>query len=232
MPEKYAQEYLNYPMADESAFFRRDDFLEMTDEQKKMPMRYYAAGDLAVSKQNRRSYTALIVGGVDQDGMLNIVKVVRRRIESDEILEELLALQIRYGPEIWALEKGQISNSIGPFLQAEQMKRGIFLNIDDKVPAKDKMARARSIQGRMRQGGVRFDKDAEWWPAFYEELLRFDKGEYDDQVDAFAWLGLLLNEVVSSETNEELEDIRWEQEKIRYEREDEGGGGMSEITGY
>ena len=37
---------------------------------------------------------------------------------------------------------------------------------------KDKMARARSIQARLRAHTVKFDKSGEWYPAFEEEEMK------------------------------------------------------------
>ena len=48
------------------------------------------------------------------------------------------------------------------------------------------MVRARSIQARMRAGAVRFDKEAEWYQNFEDELMRFPRDKHDDQVDAIS----------------------------------------------
>jgi predicted phage terminase large subunit-like protein len=208
----------------------------MTSEDRKSHKRYYAAADLAISKDSKRSYTAICIGGVDDTGVLHIVDVIRQRFDPKEIVDKLIAVQVMYKPELFVLEKGQISLSIGPFLLDEQLKRGVFLNKIEKPPMNDKLARARAIQGRMRQGGVRFDTESEWWPSFQEELLRFDRGEYDDQVDALAWLGQILNELESAPTVLELRDMEWEDE-VRETGDGHSsfglfGGGKSAITGY
>jgi hypothetical protein len=45
----------------------------------------------------------------------------------------------------------------------------------------------------MQQGMVRFPKQAEWATQFVSELLQFPLGKHDDQVDAIAWIGQLLD---------------------------------------
>ena len=232
-PEGYAQEYLNYPIVEIASFFKKKDFIPMTEDDHNRIKRFYAAADLALSRKEKRSYTAIVVGGVDELGVLHIVHVFRARIDSKELVDKLLEIQIEYKPELFVLEKGQISLSIGPFLQDEQFKRGVFLNKIEKPPMNDKKARARAIQGRMRQGGVHFDTEAPWWPSFHEELLRFDRGEYDDQVDAIAWLGQILNELIEAPTIKEMQDMDDEEEIYRTGYGSSfAAGGRSQVTGY
>jgi phage terminase large subunit-like protein len=95
------------------------------------------------------------------------------------------------------------------------------------VPTKDKMTRARSIQARMRAGGIRFDKDKSWYPGFEDEMARFPKDRHDDQVDALSWIGLALDKLVEAPTSEEEEEENYNH--MLYESEPVG---MSATTGY
>jgi len=210
--EGYAQEYLNIPLVEAAAFFRRDDFLPMEKEDYKSQGNYYAASDFAISTKAKSDYTVFVVGKVDSQGMLNIVDVIRERMDSKEIIEEMFNIQLRYQPELFITEKGAIEKAIGPFLKDEMLKRNVFINLHAETPLVDKRSRARSIQGRLRQGGVKFDKEASWYPAYEQEMLRFDKGAHDDQVDATAWLGLVLNKMLEAPTQEEMDEEAWQQE--------------------
>jgi len=49
----------------------------------------------------------------------------------------------------------------------------------------------------MQQGMVYFPKDAIFTGPLVAELLRFPSGIHDDQVDALAWLGLMMTEFSS-----------------------------------
>jgi phage terminase large subunit-like protein len=46
----------------------------------------------------------------------------------------------------------------------------------------------------MQQGMVYFPKDPVWVGPLIAELLRFPNGVHDDQVDALAWIGLMMTE--------------------------------------
>ena len=65
---------------------------------------------------------------------------------------------------------------------------------------------------------------------FQEELLKFDRGEYNDQVDSFAWLGQLINEMVEAPSLKELEELEYQRELK--ETQSIELIGRSKVTGY
>ena len=232
-PEGYSQEYLNEPIDESRAYFRRADLLPMVKEDfnafEDGRMRTYMAADFAVSDKERADFTAIVVGALDQYNVLHIVDMVRGRMDAKEIIDTLLDLQQRYEPEIFTAETGTIQKSLGPFLKAEMMERGIFMNINLFTPTKDKESRARGIQARMRQGAVRFNKESEWYPELEQELLTFPRAVHDDQVDALAWLGITLDKMAQAPTDEELEEEIYEDMEKDTEQL---YGGRNSYTGY
>ena len=228
-PDVYSQEYLNIPLDEGTAFFRKGDFSARTEELRKRQLKYYIAGDLAISEKDRADYSAFVVAGMDEQGLIHIVNVIRERMNALEIVETIFALEQTYKPEVFTLEEGQISKAIGPFLYEEMPKRGIFPNVVGIRPAVDKLTRARSIQARMRAKAVRFEKDSDWYQMFEDECVRFPRDKHDDMVDAFAYIGLMLDKMVEAPT-------RIEMEQEEYERDMESSGlfelGRSQITGY
>lgn len=196
----------------------------------KKPLTYYIAGDLAIAENERADYTVFIVGGMDENRVLHIVNVVRDRLDGKEIVDTILALQEHYKPEMFGIEEMQVSKAIGPFLREEMLATNNFPNIVPmKHMGKDKVSRARSIQARVRAKSVKMDSDADWYPAFEDELLRFPRSSKDDQVDAFAYLGLLLNKMIEAPTKEEIEEEEYEDE-LRESQSHRTG--RSRITGY
>jgi predicted phage terminase large subunit-like protein len=224
----YYQEYLNVPIDPYNAYFRPTDFQDMADEDYDAPKNYYAAADFAISSKQHADRTTIVVGGIDPDGYLSVVDLRIGRWDSKEIIDELISVQRMWDPEIFTVESGHIEKSIGPYLNEEMLKTGVFLNLHKEVPTQDKETRARSIQARMRAGGVKFDKEAPWYQELEDELLTFPRGRHDDIVDAMAWLGLTLDKYSASPTQEEIEYDEWEAELDEYEAD----SGVNRTTGY
>lgn len=230
LPDVYSQEYLNEPIDDSIAFFKRADFVGMHKEDKHARLNYYITGDLAISDKETADYTVFVVAGVDENKQLQVRNVIRDRLDGREIVDMIISLTRTYNPELFGLEEMQVSKAIGPFLREEMVRTGVFPNMFMlKHKGKDKMSRARSIQARMRAKTIKFDKSGEWYAPFEEELAKFPRATRDDQVDAFAYLGMMLDSLVEAPTQQEIED-----EEYEYELESSGlaDAGRSKHTGY
>ena len=213
MPEGYSQEYLNYPIDESTAYFRRDDFRWFdSDEIDYDRLNYYAAVDFAISEKEKADYTVIAVVGMDEQNKMYVVDILRGRWDAKEIIDNMLDVQVKWRPELFTVEEGMIKKSLGPFLKDEMLSTGIFLNLFPMVPVKDKQTRARSFQARLRQGTVYFNGDADWYPDLEQELVRFPRDVHDDQVDALAWIGLTLDNVIPGRTREEYEDDEYDEE--------------------
>ena len=155
-----------------------------------------AAGDLAISKKEYADWSVFVVAGVNANDDIYIFDVVRGKWDSMELIDRIFEIQHQYKPSLFGLEQGQIDKAIGPFLEKRRMEEKLFsLNVEPLPPGKrDKELRARPIQGRMRQGKV-YIRRAHWTDDFVSELLRFPGAAKDDQVDALAWIGQMMNHV-------------------------------------
>lgn len=230
MPDAYSQEYLNVPLDETVAYFKRSDFLAIPKELNKNTLHWYMTVDLAISEQERADYSVFLIAGVDEQKNIHIKRVVRERLDGKAIVDLLIQLQRIYNFEAVGIEEMQVSKAIGPFLREEMVRSQVFLNIVMmKHKGKDKLARARSIQARVRAGTVYCDKNADWYQAFEDECTRFPRDAHDDQVDAFAYLGLLLDMLVEAPTKEEQEEEEYLEE---LERSGSNHDGRSSICGY
>jgi len=230
IPDVYSQEFLNIPIDESVAYFKRGDFISEQIDDKKARLNYYISADLAISKDETADYTVFLIAGVDQNKLIHVKNVIRARLDGREIVDTIINLQKVYKPEVFGIEEMQVSKAIGPFLREEMLRTGVFPNILKlSHGGKDKIARARSIQGRMRAHAVRFDKSGDWYPLFEDELCKFPRATKDDQTDAFAYLGLMLDSIVEAATDEEIEEDEYQDELRRSEA---GEYGRNSVCGY
>jgi predicted phage terminase large subunit-like protein len=226
----YSQEYLNYPLDMATTYFKKADFLPTSKEDQKAKLLYYVTADLAISESERADYSVFMVAGVDENKIIHIKQVIRERLDGREIVDTLIALQKLYDPVAVGIEDMQVSKSIGPFLREEMIARNTFLTLYPmKHGGKDKLTRSRSIQARMRSKGIRFEKEADWYQTFEDELLRFPRDKHDDQVDTFAYLGLMLDKLIEAPTQKEQDEEDYEDD---VKRSDSGDAGRNASTGY
>lgn len=232
-PEGYYQEYLNRPIDPKHSLFKEDDFGEMTQQDWEQTFQHfptYLSCDLAFSTKEKRDWCVFGVGSTDPSGMLHIRHVVRERMDSRQVVETIIRLKQVYKFDILLIGKGTLEKAIGPYLRDELYKRGQFLHIEAIPEVVDKRQRCQSIRARMRAGGVKFDKRKHWFSELKAELLQFDRGQHDDQVDMMSLFGLYLNQIQEAPTPKEIEQQEWYEREALFEKDLDLGRG--EITGY
>jgi len=192
-PRDWSALYQQNPVPDEGGYFSKDHIRFYENSPEIGALKVYATGDLAISKKEHADHTVFIVAGVDKHDDLYLLDIVRGRFDSMEIIDNIIDIQRRWNPELWGMEEGQIATAIGPFLDKRMQEERIHVPIEPmKIRRQDKEARARPIQGRMRQGKVLIPRNASWTPHLMTELMKFPNTNIDDCVDALAWLGQML----------------------------------------
>jgi predicted phage terminase large subunit-like protein len=215
----YSQEYLNKPVAHGNAYFNADYFFDFERDKNnkwiKPNLEYYAAADFAISEKEKADYTVILVAGVDPKGTAHVVDVKKFRGDSDVIIEELIATQKMYKPHVFTFETEKIDKAIGPFLNRAMMRERTYLNIHTITPVKSKTTRGRSIQAMHKAGAIRYDKEASWFPDFYAEMQTITdsgpRGKHDDMFDAFAYIGLTIDQYFDATSDEEIEEEEYQQ---------------------
>lgn len=227
----YSQEYLNDPLDNDEAYLRKEWFTPMRDSDHDKQKIICAAADWAISKKDKANRTSLTVGGMCVDNLLHFVDQRVGRWDSEDIIEEVFAIQKRHRPDVFWVESGQIWLALKATIQKEMQKRGIWINFVERVPIKDKASRGRSLQKRMRGGGTRWDTEADWFEGMKDEMLRFTgyaEATLDDQFDSAALLSLGFEDMA----NVEQEDLM-DEEEIEFQRQDPRAAlGRNRVTGY
>lgn len=228
-PEGYAQEYLNNPIAQENAYFRKENLIDFREETHG-PWEYYIGGDLAISEVDKAAYSVLAVVGVNADGMMRLFHVERFRGDGLEIINTIFNLNDIFRPEMFFFEQENIMRTIKGFLDNEMIDRNQYFNYTPINVTKDKMARARPMQARVRANRMEFDHESKWWAKFMMEAMQFPKGAFKDQIDALSIIFQGLQYVSEAPTAKELEDEEYEEEVELYEEAFSSGRSM--VCGY
>lgn len=208
----YSQEMLNDPQDNEEAYLKKEQFRPMREEDHEAPKRYSVGVDFAISKADAANRTSFAVGGQDSGNLVHFVDQRVGRMDSEEIVDEFFLIEERWHCDAYYVESGQIWLALKATVNKEMMRRDVFLHIVELTPIKDKAARARPWQKRMKAGACRFDKEASWYPAYEEECLRFTEGstaKLDDQFDSSATLIMGIEKQPDLEDDDVMSEDEW-----------------------
>lgn len=227
----YSQEFLNDPADSTSQYLRKGDFLPMTEADHDADKLILCGVDFAISKADKANRTSFTVGGKCVQNRIHVFDQYVGRWDSTEICDTFFTIQERHRPEAFYVEDGQIWKAIEPTIRKEMEIRDVPLIIIPTTPIKDKAARGRPYQRRHKSGMMRFNKEADWYPGYEAENLKFtgvSEATLDDQFDSTA------NLVKGFELLPQLEaeDFTPEEEYEMRRTDPRRTGGRSLVTGY
>lgn len=141
--------------------------------------RRYITADLAASSKTSADFTVLCLWASFRDGKLVLLDVIRGQYEWPDLMPIFARAHQRLGGDVWVeqigAQKGLVDNLRRHGVPARPLH-----------PDKDKVTRAAPAAAAM-QGGQIWFAPGEWNEPMEAELMAFDAGEHDDQVDAVAY---------------------------------------------
>lgn len=154
-------------------------------------LRIYGASDYAMTSGSG-DFTVHGIGGVDANDDLYLLDWFRKQVNTLNGVEVWADLVGRWRPIQWGEDRAQVERSIEPFVEKRQAELGLYCQRVKLPCTGDKAQRSQSIIGRIAQGKVYFPSNAPWCSDLIYEMMQFDNGKYDDQVDVLSLFGRML----------------------------------------
>ena len=226
--------YQQMPTSQEGGYFT-SDMLRMFNDDELPPedeMVFYTAWDFAIGKLERNDFTVGLTVGVDKHENMWLVALTHGRFDTFEMADLILDNFERWNPRLVGMEKGHISMALGPYLEKRIAERKLydFPMLELSPGKRDKELRARAIQGRMRQGKVRFPSQASWIGKLRQELFGFPFAKHDDIVDTLAWIGLMLQDIDTPMEEKAKKEKSWRDKLAKFYRGQANPRGKSAMT--
>ncbi len=198
----WAALYQQNPVPEQGAQFQESMFQYYQPAELPDLLTKVSAWDLAIGQKEVNDKTVGFTWGKDIVGDYWFVDCRHGHFEPFEIVEEIGDNYIKHNPYTVGIESDKVSMALGPLLDTLIEDRELYgLHVTELRPMIEgnKVKRARTLQGLMRQGKVHipYADTADWVEEFVTELLQFPYGRRDDHVDAAAWLALMGPETPS-----------------------------------
>lgn len=183
----FSAQYLNEPVDDENATFKRENFSYVSWELiKDRPINWYLSVDPSFEGEYS-DYAALVIAGMDYQRDLYVRHILRQKMDYKGIIEQVFDLYTRYRPKQILLETIGTQKSITYELMNEQRRRGVWLPIREiKQQVKSKIERVRALAPFYEYHHLFHIKECPQLDELEYELIHFPRGQHDDVVDALA----------------------------------------------
>lgn len=185
----FSKQYLNEPVSDENATFKRDKIVRKPwDEVKNRPVNWYLSVDPSY-EGTYSDFAALVIAGMDYQRDLYVKHVVRKKLTYGEIIQEIFKLYTESDVRIQKIliETVATQKSIGIELANEQKRRNTWLPIQEiRSRQQSKEERIRGLAPFYEFNHIFHVKECPQIEELEYELLHFPTGRHDDVVDALA----------------------------------------------
>lgn len=192
----FSKQYLNEPVSDENAIFKRDYIHRIPWEQVKgRPINWYLCGDPSYSDprgtSNYADFATLVLVGMDYQRELYVRNVVRKKMTYAEFIDEIFRIYTDKKFEDiknWKIIIEVIGTKSLSYELANQMRvRNTWLPLTEiKSQLKSKEERIRGLAPFYEYKRIHHIAECPQLEEFESELLSFPNGRHDDIIDALA----------------------------------------------
>ncbi len=193
----FSKQYLNEPVSDENATFKRDHIIRIPWEQVRgKPMNWYLSGDPSYydprGTMQYSDFAVLVLVGMDAQRNLYVRHLVRKKMSYSDFINEMFTIytakeydDIRKNLKIILEVIG--TKSLSYELANEQRRRNTWLPVTEiKSRLQGKEERIRGLAPFYEYGHIFHIKECPQLEELEYELLHFPSARHDDIIDALA----------------------------------------------
>lgn len=156
---------------------------------------FYCAVDPSMGSASKKADpSAILVGCVNPDGIIDIIQADIEKRHPDSIMETLFEYQKKYHFEKIAIEEVQFQQLFKDQVIKEGARRKIYPPVEGVRPINDKILRISKLQPHIKNGLIRFRKNQ---TLLLDQLKYFPKANHDDGPDALEMFFNLINSGLS-----------------------------------
>lgn len=183
----FSCQYMNNPVDDETATFKRENFKYMSrTEMHKRKINWYGLVDPSYEGPYS-DYCAIVIAGMDHAGNLYVKHINREKMTYKGIIDKMFELESIFKPVRWGMEVVGTQKSIEYTLRQEERERGKSLRCHlFKGQRKKKEERIRGLAPYFESGRVYFCQGMPNLNHLMDELLKFPRAKNDDVSDCLA----------------------------------------------
>lgn len=186
---EFSAQYLNNPVPDEAATFKRTWFqpFDIEDTRGKNMTKILTI-DPAISLEKEADYTAMVVTGVDQFGNIFVLDMVRERMTPNQIISKIFELNNVWNVNQIGVETVAYQKTLAYTLKEEMVLQHKFLPIVELRPQeRSKDQRIKGLQPSYENGKIFHRRGHKLTPYLEDELSQFPRSRHDDLVDALSY---------------------------------------------
>ena len=185
----FSAQYLNDPVPEEDAVFKRSWFRSYEPEESKGKLlNKFLLIDPALSLTKEADFTAMVVIGVDEGGYIYIIDIVRLKLSPHDIIDWIIRLVQNYSLLDVGIETVAFQKVIGYSLREDPRFKKRPFHITELQPnERTKDQRIRGLQPLYENGKIFHNKYLINNVYLEDELIRFPRGTHDDVIDALCY---------------------------------------------
>lgn len=182
----FNSEFMNNPIDTENAIFKLDQLTYFDYAEKNIlekHFEFYCAWDIAMGKNNRSDYNAIITVARDKrTGVFYVVEAWAKKIPAHEALKQCVEVMKKYKPKVFGVETVAAQHDFYRQLKEAATKAGVYGTKIHPINSRTKKEeRIEMMEPLVENGALRFMRHQR---LLLEQLEQFPNGTHDDLIDA------------------------------------------------